>query len=233
MTNTPTNSGYPFIPAWLDDAGLTPQEMRLVVRVARRGTCWESVTNIAQGCRLDRKTVKTVVRNLVHRGLLRRVDRVGLSSVLSLGDRHCWETQAQTAPQGAKRPRVFNTPPPGPNDTPRRYSHKVTPLKVLPSIVETIYQAYPRRVGKLAASRAITAALKKGIKGEDLLAVTQRFAKAWEGETDLFYCPHPSTWFSEERYADAPESWRRAPKPGGKARPESNQIEEQLHAKLL
>jgi hypothetical protein len=71
---------------------------------------------------------------------------------------------------------------------------------------EEIYQAYPLKVGKPAALKAIQRALTKE-PFEALLAKTLRFAAA-KG-TDLAYCPHPSTWFNQDRYNDDPATWIR------------------------
>lgn len=239
----PSTNGAPFIPSWLDDAGLRPAEFRLLCRIYRRGReCFESVPSIAAGCRLKRRTVKLLIRDLVKRQILKRVHRPGFSSLLSVAPHESWKiSPAPLGTQGPKQPRSPNCPPrgpfgdptPGPFGDPGRYSKEGTPRKVLQSHVETIYGAYPKKIGKPAALRAITAALRRGIKGEELLAITQRFAKAWDGETDLQFCPHPATWFNQDRYADAPDTWRRAPKLGAKVKPESNQLEETIPAKML
>ena len=200
----------PFIPSWLDDADLRPAEFRLLCRIYRRGQeCFESVPSIAAGCRLEAKTVRRIMQQLLARSIIKRKDRPGRSALLSVTEHQHWQVEPlPNGTRGAKRVHPNGTPTPLPNGTRRRESPKVTPLKCPHSLVETIYEAYPRKVGKPAALRAITAALRRGIEGEDLLAITQRFGKAWDGETDLQFCPHPATWFNQERYADAPDSWR-------------------------
>lgn len=240
---TPTSNGSPWVPAWLDDAGLRPAEFRLLCRIYRRGQeCFESVPSIAAGCRLEAKTVRRIMQQLLARSIIKRKDRPGRSALLSVTEHQHWQVEPlPNGTRGAERVHPNGTPTPLPNDTPtplpngtrRRVSPEVTPLKCPHSLVESIYQTYPRKVGKPAALRAITAAIKKGVKAEDLLAITQRFAEAWSGEADLTYCPHPSTWFNEERYNDTPDTWRRTPKLGSKAKPEGNQIEETIRARSL
>jgi hypothetical protein len=72
---------------------------------------------------------------------------------------------------------------------------------------EKIYAAYPRKVGKPAALRAIRRAI--GQHGFDrVLERTQAYASARGG--DLAYMPNPSTWFNEQRYDDDPATWLRS-----------------------
>jgi hypothetical protein len=65
---------------------------------------------------------------------------------------------------------------------------------------QAIYDAYPRKVGKPAAVKAIAKALAK-IPAEELLARVQAFAESRKGQ-DPNFTPHPATWFNQERYAD-------------------------------
>lgn len=69
----------------------------------------------------------------------------------------------------------------------------------------SIYEAYPRKVGRPVAIRAIRKHLDK-IGYETLLEKTQAYAKAVK-DSDPKYIPHPSTWYSQERFNDSPESW--------------------------
>lgn len=69
---------------------------------------------------------------------------------------------------------------------------------------EAIYQAYPYKVGKPAALRAIRKQLKNH-HVSILLSKTQAFAKARNG--DMEFCPHCSTFFNQERFNDDPSTW--------------------------
>lgn len=75
-----------------------------------------------------------------------------------------------------------------------------------------IYDAYPRKVGKPAAVRAIIRAMKSHPCGK-ILAVTRIYAEARRGE-DAAFTPHPATWFNQERFNDAPETWRSSSQQG-------------------
>lgn len=91
--------------------------------------------------------------------------------------------------------------------------------KVSPA--EAIYAAYPRRVGKTAALKAIQKALQR-IKDEYLISVgqtpesflleqTKKYAAAvskWPSR-DRQFIPMTTTWFNQGRYLDDPSEWQR------------------------
>lgn len=91
---------------------------------------------------------------------------------------------------------------------------KLLPVPPVPT-VEMIYQAYPRKIGRTAAEKAIGQLLKNGCAAGHLLERTQAYAGAvahWNaGERQ--YCPHPATWFNQGRYDDDPKEWRRGAAP--------------------
>jgi hypothetical protein len=69
----------------------------------------------------------------------------------------------------------------------------------------SIYEAYPRKVGKPAALKAITRAVSKfGL--ELVLERTKAFSEARKGQ-DIQFTPHPATWFNQERFNDDPATW--------------------------
>lgn len=86
---------------------------------------------------------------------------------------------------------------------------------------ETIYEAYPIKVGKVAALSKIRAALTK-IDAQKLLNLTLQYAAAVKQFGDPKYTPHPSTWFHQERFFDDPSTWVRT----GKAAQISNTAQE-------
>ena len=70
---------------------------------------------------------------------------------------------------------------------------------------EQLYQAYPRKVGKGAALKAIKVALGKVDFGV-LLEAVQAYAMARVGQ-DRQYTPHPATWFNQGRWNDDRSEW--------------------------
>jgi len=87
---------------------------------------------------------------------------------------------------------------------------------------ESIYNEYPRKVGKSAAIKAILKALKYETH-ETLITAVQAYCKAIERK-DRQFIPHPATWFSQGRYNDDPAEWEEsAPKSKGPAHREGRE----------
>jgi len=68
-----------------------------------------------------------------------------------------------------------------------------------------IYDAYPRKVGRGAAIKAIAKALKR-VPFDELLEAVELYALGRQGE-DRKYTPHASTWFNQERWTDDRSEW--------------------------
>ncbi len=77
---------------------------------------------------------------------------------------------------------------------------------------EAIYAAYPRKIGRGGALKAIAKALKESdLTAGEMLELVQKYAAAtdqWAAE-DREYIPHPSTWFNQQRYTDDTREWHR------------------------
>jgi hypothetical protein len=97
-------------------------------------------------------------------------------------------------------------------------------------VIAAIYDAYPKKVGKPDALRAIAKALKK-FEYDFLLERTRLYARARSGQ-DQQYTPHPSTWFNEQRFNDDPSTWKNSAQPS-KPPPEQNQMQEKIHVRTL
>lgn len=142
-----------FVLAEIDDAGLTPSEMRVLVRVARRWSptlgCFESAPAMAEACGLNVKTVRAALRALTVRGILVDTPRDGQTTRYDWGDPARWRTpeasrtlpnervgdptQSDTLPD-PNPTRSAGTPLPNERvDHPTRLStHKGIPLKAIP-----------------------------------------------------------------------------------------------------
>jgi len=68
-----------------------------------------------------------------------------------------------------------------------------------------IYEAYPRKVGRGAATRAIARALRM-VSADELLEAVREYSLAREGQ-ERQYTPHCATWMNQERWADDREEW--------------------------
>lgn len=83
---------------------------------------------------------------------------------------------------------------------------------------EQVYAAYPKKVGRKEALRAIAKALKANT-ADKLLERTKAYAEAvanWPTD-DMRFVPHPATWFNQGRYDDDPEQWNRVETNGKRA----------------
>lgn len=63
-----------------------------------------------------------------------------------------------------------------------------------------LYMAYPRKVARGAAVKAIKKALRKE-EFEFLMEAVLAYADSRDGQ-DSQYTPYPATWFNQERWAD-------------------------------
>ena len=70
-------------------------------------------------------------------------------------------------------------------------------------MLEEIYHAYPRHVGKEAALKSIRKALVRIAPrdAEWLMDRVKAYAESRRGQDEQF-TPHPGTWFNEGRYDD-------------------------------
>lgn len=84
-----------------------------------------------------------------------------------------------------------------------------------PRYEEEIYSIYPHKVARPKALIAIRKALKI-IAFDDLKKATLTLRDLWSGvsKEEMHFCPHPTTWFNQERFNDDPSTWR--PQQSGK-----------------
>lgn len=75
--------------------------------------------------------------------------------------------------------------------------------------IELIYQAYPRKVAKDAALKAIEKSLDR-VSFEVLLSAVEEYARCRKRPgNDMALTPHPATWFNAGRWQDDREEWMR------------------------
>lgn len=95
-----------------------------------------------------------------------------------------------------------------------RGSIPLNPSDALNAEIEAIYQAYPLKVGKPAALRAIKKALSS-LEASVLLEKVRHFARVRPPGTP--FTPHPATWFNQCRFNDEPSTWARQDEPAPKS----------------
>lgn len=132
----------PFIPAKLDDYGLSQAEFRIVCRIARRDICFESVESMATGCRMSLKTTRNALRSLVAREIIEVEKRDGDTSIYTLVPLNNWtentpvkKRRATIIDRGSKNDRGSKTAHPTPigMDTPTPTKREeATPTKIAP-----------------------------------------------------------------------------------------------------
>jgi hypothetical protein len=92
-------------------------------------------------------------------------------------------------------------------------NHAASAKKEKAAVHSEIYDAYPRKVGKPQALKAIGRAIRDtGVTVPELLTITRRFAEAvsdWPASERQFI-PHPATWFNGHRFLDGPAEWGKA-----------------------
>lgn len=123
-------SDKPYIPATLDDAGLSPSAFRVYCRIARRWSpergCDESASNMAAACRLKRLTVFRALSELEDAKLIKRTERPGQTTRIDI-------IPVPKGAPGTERGRVpkGTTPryPKGDGYPVPQRDHKGTPLK--------------------------------------------------------------------------------------------------------
>ena len=111
-------------------------------------------------------------------------------------------------------------------DQTRKEPRFIPPAAMPPSdgvaSVEAIYAAYPRKIGRAAALKAIAKAIEAiGARGQPdpeawLMARVQVFATSKAGNAGQ-YTPHPATWFNQGRFDDADAEWNRSERRNGHA----------------
>jgi uncharacterized protein YdaU (DUF1376 family) len=114
-------------------------------------------------------------------------------------------------PSGQPEPQPnTNSPSPSPSPSPKEKKEGFVFCPVheqQKAVAEEIYQAYPLKVSKPTALRAIRKAMQD-ICPACLLGIVQAYAAQRKGnETEVPSVPHPATWFNQQRFNDAPETW--------------------------
>lgn len=210
----------------------------IVDRISSNTTAWPGLGTLAKATGLHRNSVQRAVTHLViagflvveHRGGLRgaRRERSNVYKMVTLN-----VTKTVTLPTSPKRVCHQN----GDVDVTKKVTLKdsnvtkmvrdsdnkedpvTRPKKTLLPIrneqLETIYQTYPRHVGKAKALQAIRKALQEISRRDDipdpaawLVHRVQMFAQSPAGQAGTF-TPHPATWMNQGRYDDNPEEWSR------------------------
>ena len=77
---------------------------------------------------------------------------------------------------------------------------------------DRIYLAYPKRIARINAIKAIQALLRAGVDSTHLFDRAAAYAEAvarWPAADRAKYVPHPATWFNRGSFDDDPATWER------------------------
>ena len=210
-----TNPNAIFIHAAVDDAGLTPAQFRVLCRVGRRGTCWESVGNMATHCRLHADTVRKSLKELVRLGWLSRQLRPGTANLYEVNHRKIREYPLGKGGRGDYEKEGGEVYPTEVNPNKdicssgdERACNSGEREKANSPTAKDIYDAYPRKQHKGEALKAIEQAMTHKTPAY-LLERTQLYAKVVAGG-DKRYAPMPARWFSSGDYESDPAEWARS-----------------------
>ena len=150
------NDAPAFIHSMLDDYGLDAPQFRVVCRIARRGDCFESIPNIAKGCRLNEKTVKAAIKFSVEQKIVSREYRTGNTCLIKINPVSLWIPHPHRGPEmgGPKRsphPPPKRSPQGGPKRSPPGWA-QTEPPKVYPSEGPPIKESTKGEAPQLSAS---------------------------------------------------------------------------------
>ena len=56
-------SRHLYVGSAIDDAGLSPAQFRILCRVARRGICWESISNMSKSLKIGLRQIRQALSN--------------------------------------------------------------------------------------------------------------------------------------------------------------------------
>ncbi len=163
--------------------------------------CWPSVARIAAKSRLSERQVQRCISELLKSG---QIEFVRHST--GKGETNRYKMLLQMSPVTENRGDICGID----GVTPVSYKPSEEPSLDIEKEVseEIIYKAYPRHVAKPAALKAIRAAIKRGNKPNRLWGATIKYAEICHSEKkDPSFIPYPATWFNQDRFNDAPDTW--------------------------
>jgi hypothetical protein len=211
----------PFIPAWLDDANLTPAQFRVLCHIFRRGDSFSNAATIAKTCRLKRDTVFEALSILETAGFIKRTSRPGQTTLVEPVP---FGGMGSANPSRLGGREVSRS---GGRDPSRLGGHKGTPIKELPSrkgtndlfpMTETLpfpskefrsawesWEQHRREIKKKLTPESIRQQFRKLVEmGESrsIAAINHSIANGWQG----IFEPKPDQGTANgNRTAHAPE----------------------------
>ena len=203
---------------WAWDQECTATEKLVLLALADHsddnGVCWPGMEGVAQKTGLTRRTVVTTIRSMEGKGLLTVESRT--AGGMKISNRYFLNLRCEAVSH-----RCENDCIPDVKMTTSRceaVSHKTSirqTSKKEPSThslvrqgrtcprFNTIWEAYPRKIGKGAAERAW-----KNIRDQEAALVAIRDALSWQTKSEQWtmengrYIPNPATYLNQRRWED-------------------------------
>ena len=164
------------------------------------GLCFPSIGILSEECDLDRSTVIRHIDFLERAGLLMRVHRKrNNGSSTSNGYQLVLEKQPVV---NCDPPRRKMRPPPVVNCDPLNLgSNNLGSITInITTIFDSMWEMYPKKVGKGTARKALAKALAKA-PADKIQHSLALFVRAF-GSQDKKFMPHLATWLNGERWDD-------------------------------
>jgi Helix-turn-helix domain len=171
-------------------------------------SCWPSNETLGEQLGVTDRSIRTLMNELVTAGIVMRearyVEGRQSTSVTHLVDVTSDREEVEFPPEEEA---LF--PPEGEADFLQNKTSKnktrgtsSSSPSATPHGFESWWSLYPRKVGKPEALRAYTRAVEKEAPDVIIAALRQQVGQLGK---DLKFCPHPSTWLNQERWADTTE----------------------------
>jgi DNA-binding transcriptional MocR family regulator len=198
-------------------------------------SAWPAITTLAARCGVSRITAVRAVRELEKLNLVSVENRSNKTNIYRLPVDEKEGYQRDT-PYQKDTPVVSERYSGGIREIPEPVRNQLGTSKD-DEQVESLYAAYPRKVGKPAALASIRKAIKReaakadlGMTPAALLAKTRLWATACQQRTaeepdSAKYIKHPATWFNQQGYLEPAAEW------GIKQKPKS--LSSQLNDEVL
>ena len=204
------------------DLDCTPTQKLILVGIANHdgdGGAWPSVKTLARYAGIKERAVQYALTELEKKGyIVRHLNQGGTARTkdhsrpnlyelqIAPGAAHCTPPVQPTAPQGvqptAPEPSLNTSIEPSTPHSPPTGEVEVVPEWEV--FFNHFWEAYPRKVGKPAARRAMKSRYEP-ITRRYIIDGTRAWVQHWmDTRTDEQFIPHPSTFLNQERYNDAP-----------------------------
>ncbi len=164
------------------------------------GACFPSLAKLADECEMDRSTIIRHVDSLCSMGFIEKVERKRGNGSRTSNGYHLNLVKQPVA--NYDYPRRKMQPPPVANCDPLNLgSNNLGSITInITTIFDSMWEMYPKKVGKGTARKALAKALAKA-PVEQIQHSLALFVRSW-GQQDKKFMPHLATWLNGERWDD-------------------------------